>query len=396
LSGRTRGLYDLICKKFIAAFSPDSDVSNTTVLGKVNKTEFKTTGKQILKPGWKAIYAKDKPDVDDKKNEARILPNFTEGESGPHKPTLAEKETNPPKYFTEGSLLRAMETAGKQVDDEELRDLMKENGIGRPSTRANIIETLFRRGYLRKERKRIIATSTGVQLVGSIQNELLKSAELTGQWERKLRLIERGKYDPALFMEELNTMVAELVAEVKDLKNTEKIAPEDPEELKKKKAAQKAVEKKAEPKPKCPKCGKANVIKGKTAYGCSDWKNGCDFRMPFEFADKKLTDKQADEILIKGKSSLIKGLEIEGRKINGYISFDENFQLIFEEKTIDAILASKCPKCGGGTIIKGKSAYGCTRWNSGCDYRIPFVLNGKTLSEKEVLQILKTGKSELI
>ncbi len=229
LSAEERRVYDLVTRRFIAAFYPDCRFSTTTVLGEAAEVPFKTTGKQILEPGWRVVFEKeatgsasgnDGADLDDpntpQPDEERTLPVFVKGESGPHQPDLAEKQTQPPKPYTEATLLRAMETAGKQVDDEELRDALKENGIGRPSTRANIIETLFKRQYIRKERKNLYATPTGVALIQLIKVDLLKSAALTGLWEKKLRQVERREYDPALFLEELKSMVVEVVDTVKN------------------------------------------------------------------------------------------------------------------------------------------------------------------------------------
>ncbi|MCR4583966.1 MAG: DNA topoisomerase III, partial [Prevotella sp.] len=202
-------VYDLIARRFIGAFYPDCTFDTTTILGKVGDIQFKATGKHITDPAWKIIWKGDNAN-----DEEKTLPEFTKGESGPHKPDLAEKQTTPPKPYTEATLLRAMETAGKFVDNEELRDALKENGIGRPSTRAAIIETLFRRNYIRKERKNLFATPTGVELIGLIRNELLKSAELTGQWERKLRQIESHQYEARQFIDELKQMVTDLVLSV--------------------------------------------------------------------------------------------------------------------------------------------------------------------------------------
>jgi DNA topoisomerase-3 len=223
LSTEERKVYDMVTRRFIAAFYPDCKFSTTTVMGDVSGIPFKVTGKQILEPGWRVVFEREvsaekeaSAEEDEKpQDEERTLPLFVKGESGPHVPDLAEKQTQPPKPYTEATLLRAMETAGKLVDNEELRDALKENGIGRPSTRANIIETLFKRNYIRKERKNLIATSTGVDLIGHIREELLKSAELTGLWEKKLRQIERKEYDSGLFLEELKTMVTEVVRNVK-------------------------------------------------------------------------------------------------------------------------------------------------------------------------------------
>lgn len=211
-------VYDLVARRFISVFYPDCKFSTTTVMGKVDDVEFKVSGKQINDPGWRVLYAKDAQpvDSDDKKNqdEERTLPAFTKGESGPHTPTLTEKWTTPPKYYTEATLLRAMETAGKFVDDEELRAALKENGIGRPSSRANIIETLFKRRYIKRERKNIVATPTGIELIDTIKEELLKSCELTGIWEKKLRDIEHKKYDAGQFINELKQQITTIVNDV--------------------------------------------------------------------------------------------------------------------------------------------------------------------------------------
>lgn len=294
-------IYNTVVKRFIAAFYPDCRVSNTTVLGKVDEIEFKATGKQILDPGWRLVYQADKEDID-KKNEENIMPEFEEGESGPHEPEIQEKETRPPKYYTEATLLRAMETAGKNVDDEELREAMKENGIGRPSTRANIIETLFRRRYIEKKKKNIHATVTGIELIDTIHFDLLKSAELTGQWEHKLRQIERGEYDVQAFKQELIEMVVDLTNKV--IKDEAKVIPVVEDKPKKNSSDLESMN--------CPKCNDGDIIKGKKAYGCSMHSNGCDFLIPFEILGKKLTEKQASDLINKGKTSKLKGFVVPG------------------------------------------------------------------------------------
>jgi len=213
-----RRVFDLVARRFIAAFYPDSKISTTTILGKVADVEFKTSGKQILEQGWRAVFASDKGNQGDDEKEGeqeKTLPAFEKGESGPHKPELAEKHTQPPKPYTEATLLRAMETAGKLVEDEELRDALKENGIGRPSTRAAIIGTLFKREYIRKEKKNLHPTQTGIELISLIKEELLKSAQLTGIWEKKLREIEKKNYPAAQFLQELKDMVTEIVTTVR-------------------------------------------------------------------------------------------------------------------------------------------------------------------------------------
>ncbi|NDW13373.1 DNA topoisomerase III [Bacteroides sp. 214] len=293
LSDMERRVFDLIARRFIAVFYPECKVSTTTVFGEVEKIEFKVTGKQILEQGWRVVFAKEQNEDKDE-DEERVLPTFVKGESGPHVPDLNEKWTQPPKFYTEATLLRAMETAGKLVENDELRDALKENGIGRPSTRAAIIETLFKRNYIRKERKNLVATPTGIDLIQVIHEELLKSAELTGLWEKKLREIERKTYNAHLFLEELKQMVTEIVNSVLSDNSNRRITIVSQE----KQTEEKAVEKKkstrtrkpATPKPKeatptegavCPLCGKGVIIKGKSAFGCSEWKNGCGYRVIF-------------------------------------------------------------------------------------------------------------------
>ena len=314
LTDMERNVYDLIAKRFIAAFWPDCKFSTTTVLGKVEDVEFKVSGKEILSPGWRTVYAKEEtlaPDDDAKKgDDERTLPTFVKGESGPHEPTLTEKSTTPPKYYTEATLLRAMETAGKFVEDETLRAALKENGIGRPSSRANIIETLFKRRYIKRERKNLVATQTGIELIDTIHEELLKSCELTGIWEKKLRDIEHKKYDAALFINELKAQITEIVNDVLRDNSNRRITTTTDEDLKKKRTTRSTTRKKAttqsggktstaakpaKPQPtaddsiigtKCPLCGTGTIIKGKTAYGCSNWKNGCNYRIAFAKKDK--------------------------------------------------------------------------------------------------------------
>ena len=252
LTDLERKVYNLVALRFIAAFYPDCEVSNTTVLAKAGEIDFKVTGRQILKMGWREVFAKERQD-DEPQEEQKSLPAFVKGESGPHEPHLQEKTTTPPKYYTEATLLRAMETAGKTVDNEELRDAMKENGIGRPSTRAAIIEKLFQRKYIVREKKNIHATPLGINLIQTIISPLLKSAELTGIWEKKLREIERGTFTAQQFLDELKQMTAEVVHEVKAEKSGMR----------------------------CPVCGRGTIIRGRTRYGCSRWREGCTYAEEF-------------------------------------------------------------------------------------------------------------------
>ncbi len=310
LTDLERHVYDLVARRFISVFYPDCKFSTTTVTGKVDDVDFKVSGKQILDPGWRVLYAKDAQTADNDgakpQDEERTLPAFTKGESGPHAPTLTEKWTTPPKYYTEATLLRAMETAGKFVDDEELRAALKENGIGRPSSRANIIETLFKRRYIKRERKNIVATPTGIELIDTIKEELLKSCELTGIWEKKLRDIEHRKYDAGQFIDELKQQITQIVNDVLADNSNRRVTVMTDEDLKKKPQKKAA---KPQPKPTtvataapavgrqqsetlpaddsiigqaCPVCGKGHIIKGKTAYGCDRWREGCTFRLPFK------------------------------------------------------------------------------------------------------------------
>ncbi|MCM1035095.1 MAG: DNA topoisomerase 3 [Paludibacter sp.] len=271
LTEQERKVFDMVALRFIAAFYPDCQISTTTVLAKVpltatgntegNPTEvlFRATGKQVLNPGWRTVFARtEETDTEETKEETSVLPDFRKGESGAHAPRLVERQTTPPKYYTEATLLRAMETAGKLVEDDELRDAMKENGIGRPSTRAAIIEKLYQRRYITKERKNLKATPMAVELIRTIHTPLLKSAELTGLWEKKLRQIERGDFSAEQFLAELKQLTADVVFDVKNNKAGML----------------------------CPVCRKGLIIRGNAAYGCSRWREGCHYREPFS-ADNK-------------------------------------------------------------------------------------------------------------
>ena len=344
LTDNEQHVYDLVARRFIAAFYPDCKFATTTVIGEVQEVdaavetsekeggkgiEFKATGKEILDAGWRAVYTKaeqtedDHPDNTDnttdsqrqQDSEEATLPSFSRGESGSHKPTLTEKQTQPPKHYTEASLLRAMETAGKLVDDDELRAAMKENGIGRPSSRAGIIETLFKRNYIRRQRKNLVATPTGIQLIDTIHEKLLTSVELTGIWEKKLRDIEHHRYQPAQFIEELKQQVGEIVSDVMHDNSNRTIEGEAPDE--------KPV------KPKSPEGVGAANAKGKTRT-------------------RRASTKTKTAAASKSVATKV--------------------------KTCEPNEGDVCPKCGQGHIIKGKSAYGCSRWREGCDYRVSFEL----------------------
>ena len=308
-------VYDLVARRFIAVFYPDCEIANTTVMARIGEEEFKATGKQIIDPAWRVLF----PTSGNKQSDENVLPVYEQGERGPHTPELQEKETQPPKYYTEADLLRAMETAGKQMEDEELRDLLKENGIGRPSTRANIIETLLKRQYIRKDKKRLLATPTGMELIDVIRYDLLKSAELTGQWEKKLRMIENGEYRIEEFMEELKVMVNEIThhvkyAAAKTITVEEPVAEKSPE----KKKSRKKKEPKEAVQLVCPKCKQGEILKGKTAWGCSLYKKSCDFLIPMEIQGHKMTPSQVEALITKGKTGKISDFcHANGEKYSG-------------------------------------------------------------------------------
>ena len=424
-------VYDIITKRFIAVFYLDSDVANTAVIGKAGEVTFKTTGKEIISKGWRVVFEKEFTENNIKpsnrgitssqtlRNDKNVLPSFVKGEKGKHEPSFLEKETKPPRNYTEASLLRAMETAGKQVDDDEMRELMKENGIGRPSTRASIIETLFRRKYIERKKKLIIPTPTGIDLIDLIDNELLKSAELTGRWEKRLKEIERGQFNAGTFIKNMKKMVDQLVYEVRSSSTRMKLSAVISNEIKQSQNNKKTTsssQTRTDKKKKnvvgktCPKCNSGKLLKGSSAYGCSAYKNGCDLKIPFKFLEKKISENQTIRLLEKGCSTNLKGFKIEEKPTEGLIRFDEQFKLKFEPKAIDNKVEQSvnntstslnshieekisCPKCKNGTVLKGKTAYGCSAYKNGCDFVFPFAeikkkANGKPLTKALVIHIM--------
>ncbi|MCL7754170.1 type IA DNA topoisomerase [Polaribacter sp. Z022] len=419
-------VYDIITRRFIAVFYPDSDVSNTSVIGKAADVPFKTTGKEIINKGWRIVFEKKSQEKEispqgrndknssnvissetEKSQNKNLLPNFIKGEKGAHEPSFLEKETKPPRNYTEASLLRAMETAGKQVDDDEMRELMKENGIGRPSTRASIIETLFRRKYIERKKKLVLPTQTGIDLINIIDNELLKSAELTGRWEKRLKEIERGDFNAGTFINNMKKMVDELVYEVRSNKIKKRISSNN--------VSSSAVENSTKQKTKskkqvagktCPKCKKGHILKGSSAFGCSEYKNNCNLKIPFEIHGKKVSENQIIRLIDKGCTTNLKGFQTDSGKVEGLIRFDDNFALKLEPKlsvTSSAVEKSpentnesdkiSCPKCKKGTILKGKTAYGCSDYKNGCDFVFTFenikkIANGQPLTKELVLKII--------
>jgi DNA topoisomerase-3 len=402
-------VYDIITRRFIGAFYPDSEVSNTAVIGKAADVPFKTTGKEILTKGWRVAFETEESKIKKELNEQATLPSFVKGEKGVHQPSFLEKETKPPRNFTEASLLRAMETAGRHVDDDEMRELMKENGIGRPSTRASIIETLFRRKYIERKKKLVLPTQTGIDLINIIDNELLKSAELTGRWEKRLKEIERGEFNAGTFINNMKKMVDELVYEVRSNKTSKRISSNITSIAKDEKAAITSKVKTLSKSKKevagktCPKCKKGTILKGSSAFGCSEYKNDCSLKIPFEIYGKKVSENQLIRLLHKGCTTNLKGFKTADKPVEGLLRFDENFNLKLEAKKMATTSSSEnntsekisCPKCKTGTVLKGKTGYGCSAYKTGCNFIFTFenikkMANGKPLTKELVLQIISS------
>jgi DNA topoisomerase-3 len=397
-------VYDIITKRFIAVFYPDADVSNTSVLGKAAEVPFKTTGKEVINKGWKVVFETKESEIKKDLSDKMTLPSFVKGEKGKHEPSFLEKETKPPRNYTEASLLRAMETAGKQVDDDEMRELMKENGIGRPSTRASIIETLFRRKYIERKKKLVLPTQTGIHLINIIDNELLKSAELTGRWEKRLKEIERGEFNAGTFINNMKKMVDDLVYEVRSNTIKKRISSNNSNKTTSVKTPEKAKTKTVTGKT-CPKCKQGKLLKGSSAFGCSEYKNNCSFKIPFEIYGKKVSKNQIIRLLDKGCTTNLKGFNLYDEKVEGLLRFDDDFNIKLEpkkslekkEKGTETSSNSKitCPKCKKGNVLKGKSAYGCSNYKSGCDFVFTFenikkIANGKPLTKELVLKIISS------
>ena len=409
------------------------------MLAEAAERPFRVRGRQILNPGWRVVYGNPEEQQAPKPAAApgavateadddavsTILPSFVKGESGPHEPRLDSKTTQPPKDYTEATLLRGMETAGRNIDDEELRQAMKENGIGRPSTRAAIIETLFKRNYIKREKKRIIPTPTGVELIGLIRNPTLKSAELTGQWEHKLRQIEKGELSSENFLDELSGLVREMVQEVKQ-DNRGRMVTSGSAELaisqaqtngatggnkvpagltgtKVTKVSGASTLPGANGLGYCPACKTGHVVRGKTAFGCVRFREGCTFRLPAEVYGKKLSDPQVKVLLAKGRTPIMKGfLGAEGQKFDAAIGLDTAFQPLLLQVADSKPGAAPdsgqipCPVCKLGTMLKGKAAYGCSRFREDCQFRVAFEWGGKALTETQLKQLLRRGETGVI
>jgi DNA topoisomerase-3 len=389
LAGTEKSVYDLICRTFIAAFFPPAQLLKTVVKGESIGVKFAAKGSRVESAGWRVLFEKELSKSSKDKSDQQ-LPEFSVGESGPHKPQVESKMTKPPAAYTEASLLRAMESAGKQVDDEELRELMKQNGLGRPSTRANIIETLFRRKYVRREKKNIVPTQTGIQLIDRINNPLLTSAGLTGIWEGKLRKIEDGEYTSSEFITEMEQMIVGLIDTVRSQSGTIHVEQKVSRRGKTRTEAKRSTSmKKSSTSVKsgvsttvqglpCPRCKNGKIIRGKRAYGCDQYNNGCTLVIPFEIGGKQLTESEVAALLTKGRSTIVRGItgslgniSLRLRLRNGVLEYEDskNADTYAQLKKGDPL---SCPLCGEGRIVKGNAAYGCSRYKEGCTFIIPF------------------------
>jgi DNA topoisomerase-3 len=377
ISGDERKLYDAIVTRFIAAFYPPCVKSVTTVTANVVKEKFKATGTVILDPGWQKLYNTLSTETDvskknskSKSDEQQIMPQFEKGESGPHKPEVKTLKTSPPKHFTESSLLRMMETAGRMVDDESLKEALKNKGIGTPATRASIIEVLIKRGFVSRRKKNLLATDVGEQLISMIKDDRLKSPELTGEWEANLKLMEEGKYDSKKFMDDIVAHTKSIIDKTSEERGSNEIGA-------------------------CPKC-KAQIIEGQRGFGCSNWKDGCDFVLWKNLFGSTIGRDEASGILTSGVSWKPILLFVDEVRFYGKIrmSSDGEFsweRLSNEESPNIKSPVGKCPVCNGA-IVESKKAYGCSNWQSGCKFVIWKKIAKKTISKALATELLRDGE----
>ncbi len=373
LTDMERNVYDLIAKSFIAVFYPDCKFNTTTVLGNAGTVDFKATGKVVTSPGWRVLYPKQNnaqaADNDNSQTELKeqTLPQFVEGEHGPHKPELMEKQTQPPAYYTEATLLRAMETAGKTVDNEELRDALKENGIGRPSTRAAIIETLFKRQYIKRVKKRLEPTITGIELIQIIHEELLKSAELTGIWEKKLREIEKGTYEPKLFIDELKQMLTSIVyAVLRDNSNRRvSVEPEQTDNKSKTKTKDKTKNKDKQP---------HQVVAGFQPKATRKKNSTKKTKKQDPATNQPQSTSNQPQPASNQPQSSSNQPQSSSNQPQSATNQSQPATNQSQPANNDEWIGNPCPVCRIGKIIKGNKAYGCSRWREGCTFRRPFLI----------------------
>lgn len=364
LDGLEKLLFELIVNRFLAIFYPDSISQKTTVEAQCNGEVFRTKGTRLVVPGWKALLMRGKED-----NEEKLLPAFSVGETGQHKPEIRQSETKPPKYYTEATLLSAMEFAGKVVDDEELRDALKEKGLGTPATRASIIETLVKRSYIRKENKILRPEPKGEQLITLLQGQTtLTSPELTGAWEHQLNRMAKGEFEPSRFMEAVRGFARKIVSDVTDGNSALGLGA-------------------------CPQCGAA-VIKGtKGGYGCSAWKEGCGFRFFGEQYGVKLTDDHVSALLAKGRLPRPRKLQTLRGEVAGYLQMNQygEFSVLTKEEKLAGESLGRCPLCGN-PVVETYKAYSCTS----CDFSIWKKISGRSISPELASILLKRKKSRVL
>ncbi len=380
LGGDERKLYDAVVVRLIAVFYPPCVQAVTVVDALAGEIPFRARGKVLLDPGWRALYGTAAPEDSDgakdgKGEAAQEMPDFRKGESNPHEPSLQQFKTSPPKRFNEATLLQLMETAGKSVTDEALKEALKEKGVGTPATRAAIIEVLIQRKFVERRKKNLISTEFGRGLISLVRDERLKSPELTGDWEFRLKKIERGEYDPEKFMAEVADYTREILRDTSaKTVDTGNLGP-------------------------CPVCN-APVIRGKRAYGCSEWKSGCKFVLPGEIWGVTLGAELAREILVHKRSLRPHSVEVEGKKVFATLVLGKEGELGYE--AVDVVKTSggtermgACPVCGGD-VVEGKKAYGCSNWENGCRFTIWKTIARKEISVEIAAQLLENGVTEVL
>lgn len=365
LAGNEAKVYNTVVLRFLAAFYPKGVKSITTVDAKVIEEKFSARGTVILEKGWMDLY----PHLLKKKDgdENQVMPRFELGEKGPHLPEVKTCQTKPPKRYTEGTLLTIMESAGRTVKEDDLKEALKDKGLGTPATRAAIIETILSRGYIQRQKKNLISTGTGRRLIGLVSDERLKSAELTGEWEGRLKQMEKGEYDPAAFMAEVVTYTREIVAA-------------NPA------AAKAGIG-------SCPKC-EAELVEGKKGFGCSKWKEGCDFVLWKEAFGTQLSRALVAEMFVHGKTLVPTRLEIDGETCTGFLIWKDGELSVekVEQKAVKGALGT-CPLCGSGVVDTPKT-YGCSRWREGCGFAIWKTIAKKKISLTMAKTLLEKGETE--
>lgn len=396
-----QAIYDLVVARFVGIFLPDNLVEETTMLIDIDKATFRAKGSEVKQEGWKIVEARRKKEGD----ESRKLPDLKKGDIVHIKDMeMLEKETAPPKRYTDATLLTAMKNAGREVEDDALAEAMKEQGLGTPATRAEILEKLIRTRLVERKKKVLYPTEKGMALI-SVVDESLKSPELTGAWEQKLKEIEDDSFEANDFYQSICQAVVDLMPVVRSAPRLQYRDP-DPKRDAEKKEAPKTSEKSKSTDSKnganndfgsCPKCGKGQVIEGKTAYGCNQFRNGCRFTFPKEIWSKKLSARQIGDLLKKGKTSVIKGFKgDDGNKFEARLSLDENHNIKLEDKKESAPKKDEpitCPKCHQGTIIEGAKGFGCNRFRDGCKMVIWKEMSGKTLTSKQIETLIRKGKT---